>query len=192
MVTTRQKPTARRSASLLLMLACVLLSGCSVLPLPFFGKTKVSHEIPLMQQNPDIVIETPAPTDDATTLLMDSMPKPSAPRRVARPRTRPNRTAPPQTASNRMAPGELVGFEFDSVLRVLRKPDSVQKNALSVVWVYSDAGCRLDLFFYPDIETAKFHLLKYELRKNEGEKLVDNSACMQQFMATRNDGPYTQ
>jgi hypothetical protein len=192
MVTTRQRPTAPGSVMLLLVLSCAMLSGCSFLPLPFFGKTKVSHEIPLMPQAPDIVIETPVPTDDASTLLMQPMPKPAARRRIARPRTRANPIAPPQTASSSMAPAELVGFEFASVLRVLRKPDSVQKNALSIVWVYSDSGCRLDLFFYPDIETAKFHLLKYELRKLEGEKAVDNSACMQQFMATRSDGLYTQ
>lgn len=177
---------------LFLALSCAMLSGCSVLPLPFFGKPKVSHEIPLMQQAPEIVIETPVPTDDATTLLGEPAPKPAPPRRVARPRVRANRSAPPQPSSNSMAPAELVGFEFDSVLKVLRKPDSVQKNALSVVWVYSDAGCRLDLFFYPDIETAKFHLLKYELRKQEGERAVDNSACMQQFMTTRSDGLYAQ
>jgi hypothetical protein len=89
-------------------------------------------------------------------------------------------------------PAELVGFNFDSVLAVLRQPDTVERNALSVVWTYSGSDCTLQLYFYPDIQTAVFRLLKYELKGSSGEKLNDGGACMQPMMAMRKDGSQSQ
>ena len=80
----------------------------------------------------------------------------------------------------------LVGSNFDSVLAVLRRPDMVERNALSVVWTYSGSDCTLQLYFYPDIQTSVFRLLKYELKGTGGEKLNDGTACMQPMMALRN------
>ena len=89
-------------------------------------------------------------------------------------------------------PADLVGFNFDSVLEVLRQPDSVEKNALSVVWTYSGFDCTLQLYFYPDIQTAIFRLLKYELKDSSGEKLNGGGACMQPMLAARKDGFQSQ
>jgi hypothetical protein len=95
--------------------------------------------------------------------------------------------APPRTVE----PAELVGFNFDSVLEVLRQPDAVEKNALSVVWTYAGSDCTLQLYFYPDIQTAVFRLLKYELKDSSGGKLNGGGACMQPMMASR-DGSQSQ
>jgi len=89
-------------------------------------------------------------------------------------------------------PAQLVGFNFDSVLAVLRQPDAVEKNALSVVWTYAGSDCTLQLYFYPDIQTAVFRLLKYELKGSSGERLNDGGACMQPMMAMRKDGSQSQ
>jgi hypothetical protein len=87
----------------------------------------------------------------------------------------------------RIAPGELVGSDFSAVLEVLRKPDAVENSALTVVWTYSESDCMLRLFFYPDIQTTTFHVLKYDLRNASGERLDDNSPCMQHLTAMKND-----
>jgi hypothetical protein len=100
---------------------------------------------------------------------------------------------PPVSAAPRtVEPAELVGFNFDSVLTVLRQPDAVEKNALSVVWTYAGSDCTLQLYFYPDIRTAVFRLLKYELKGSSGEKLNGGGVCMQPMMATRKDGSQSQ
>jgi len=100
---------------------------------------------------------------------------------------------PPVSAAPRtVEPAELVGYNFDSVLAVFRQPDAVEKNALSVVWTYAGSDCTLQLFFYPDIQTAVFRLLKYELKGNSGEKLNESGACMQPMMAMRKDGSQSQ
>jgi len=87
----------------------------------------------------------------------------------------------------RIQPAELVGFDFSSIREVLRRPDDVQSSALSVVWVYTESMCTLRLFFYPDIQTRIFHLLKYDVRGMSGERLNDSSLCMQKLAAARKD-----
>jgi hypothetical protein len=88
-----------------------------------------------------------------------------------------------------VAPDELVGSDFSTVRDVLRQPDYVQYSALTVVWAYSGSGCTLRLFFYPDIQTRRFHVLKYDLRSAAGDKMSDGGACMQHLAVTKNDDP---
>jgi hypothetical protein len=99
---------------------------------------------------------------------------------------------PPAATPRTVEPAELVGYNFDSVLAVLRQPDAVERNALSVVWTYSGSDRTLQLYFYPDIQTAVFRLLKYELKRASGERLNDGGACMQPMMAMRKDGAQSQ
>jgi hypothetical protein len=49
----------------------------------------------------------------------------------------------------------------------------------------------LRLFFYPEIATAKFHLLKYEFKSPTGERLAESSVCMQHITLARNDAGST-
>jgi hypothetical protein len=114
------------------------------------------------------------------------------PRRPPPPRPASAQPSPPAAAPRTVEPAELVGYNFDSVLGVLRQPDAVERNALSVVWTYAGSECTLQLFFYPDIQTAVFRLLKYELKGNSGEKLNDGGTCMQPMMAMRKDGTQSQ
>jgi hypothetical protein len=88
----------------------------------------------------------------------------------------------PQAAPRAVEPAALVGSNFESVLAVLRQPDTVERNALSVVWTYAGSACTLQLYFYPDIQTTVFRLLKYELKGPGGERLNDGTACMQPMM----------
>lgn len=70
-----------------------------------------------------------------------------------------------------------------SILHVLRSPDSVNNDNLSVVWTYAPPGCTLRLFFYPDIKTTVFHLLKYDFRDSAGDMLMPGDACMDSMLA---------
>src|SRR5262245_51017154 len=113
--------------------------------------------------------------NEMASLMRPPRPRP-APPAPARPRApqRPASIVPPALANQPpIMPAALVGFSFDSVLEVLRMPDSVEKNALSVVWTYAEADCTLQLYFYPDIQTTVFHVLKYDLKSAKGEKLND-------------------
>ncbi len=187
------------------------LSGCARLGL--FQAEPIAVAAP--PPAPPLVVEPPRPAEfpelaigaqivDAPAMAgeMPAREPPAAapPAPIAAPR-RPAPTrqasapppAPPASAAPRtVEPGELVGYNFDSVLAVLRQPDAVEKNALSVVWTYAGSDCTLQLYFYPDIQTAVFRLLKYELKRASGEKLNDGGACMQPMMAMRKDGSQSQ
>jgi hypothetical protein len=189
------------------------LSSCSTLGGLFQSDSPMVAEAP---PGPPVVVEPPRPAEfpelavgaqivDAPGMMeiapasepqvASAMPPPrnAAPRRPA-----PMRQAsaqppsPPAAAPRTVEPAELVGYNFDSVLAVLRQPDAVEKNALSVVWTYSGPDCTLQLYFYPDIQTTVFRLLKYELKGSTGEKLNDGGACMQPMMAMRKDGSQSQ
>jgi len=97
---------------------------------------------------------------------------------------------PPPPELEAVAPADLVGSDFSSVLQVLRQPDNVEESSLSVVWTYR-SECRVQLYFYPDIKTRVFRLLKYDLKDSSGEKPANSNACMRSIMVAKNDEPAT-
>lgn len=202
-----QREPARWRIAALTLLGASLLSACT--NFAFLHPRKVAME---MTQPPEPQVSVPETPEVEST----QAPRPAVPPAMnARPRATqmarrnvtPRGAVPPATPASivppaltaptvpqvqPIAPGELVGFSFDSVLEVLRKPDTVEKNALSVVWTYAEADCTLQLYFYPDIQTTVYHLLKYDLKSAKGEKLSDTGACMQPLMAMRKDGAQSQ
>jgi len=209
------KPLGRTGGCRWLFIGLVLsvapvLSSCASLGLFQPEAPAVSQASP----EPPIVVEPPRPMEfpelavgaqivDAPGMREMATPEPqiasempparnAMPRRPAPPRQASAQPPSPPAAPRTVEPAELVGYNFDSVLAVLRQPDAVERNALSVVWTYAGSDCTLQLYFYPDIQTSVFRLLKYELKANSGEKLNEGAACMQPMMAMRKDGTQSQ
>ena len=163
--------------------AALILSGCG---------TQTSFRNPFAPE-PMAAAPSPEPAPpavpEAATEMPIVVPPPDPPqtaivKRKTVPKKRPVRV---RRAPASIAPAELVGFESDAVLDVLRKPDSIRKEALPIVWTYSYAGCTLRLFFYPEIESEKFRVLKFDLRDRNGQKLNNTAECMQKFMVAKNN-----
>jgi len=188
------------------LLGASLLSGCAnfaflrprEMPMEMTQPPAPQASVPEMPQVEST--QAPRPMVPMPPVRPTQMARRATPRGAVPPAT-PASIVPPALAApavpagpqvQPVAPGELVGFSFDSVLEVLRKPDTVEKNALSVVWTYAEADCTLQLYFYPDIQTTVYHLLKYDLKSAKGEKLSDTGACMQPLMAMRKDGAQSQ
>ena len=206
------KPIGRtgRTRWLLLGLALVFapaLSGCSSLleAEPAVASVPPPEPPPVVEPPPPAefpelaggaqILDAPAMTQDIPVSEPPAAAPPvpaAAPRRPPPTRQASAQPPTPPAASRTVEPAELVGYNFDSVLAVLRQPDAVEKNALSVVWTYAGSDCTLQLFFYPDIQTAVFRLLKYELKRASGERVNDSGACMQPMMALRKDGSQSQ
>jgi len=202
------EPMGRTGVTRWLLLGLALaiapaLSACASLGL-FQAEPPAISEAP---PEPPPVVEPPRPAEFPELAVgaqildapMAEPPSPTEPPAANATPPAPTRQAsvqppnPPASAAPRtVEPADLVGFNFDSVLGVLRQPDAVEKNALSVVWTYAGSDCTLQLYFYPDIQTAVFRLLKYELKRNSGEKLNESGACMQPMMAMRKDGSQPQ
>lgn len=129
------------------------------------------------------VEEMKPPAQMASRMASKAPPAPKP--RHARPGT-PNEAAPKGPAP-RIAPADLIGSDFAEVLRLIRQPDTVQTNALAIVWTYSEPVCKLQLYFYPDIETTTFHVLKYDLKDAAGGRLENAGLCMQRILVAKND-----
>ena len=171
--------------------ATLVLASCSSLP---FGSL-FSKPQPMMAR--EIIAVPPDAREVPVQQPMLALPEPSnpgapqvamnVPRPPQRPPTPVMKPAPPQEIEA-VAPADLVGFDFASVRHVLRQPDTIQNSALSVVWTY-DADCTLQLFFYPDIKTKVFRVLKYDLKDSSGDMPANSSACMRSIMVAKNDEP---
>ncbi len=206
MDTIGQRGPARWRIAALTLLGASLLSGCANFsflrpreaPMEMTQPPEPQASVPEMPQVETTQAPKPAPPMNARPARPTQMARRGATPRGAVPPATPASIVPPALGTpsvpqvQPIAPAELVGFSFDSVLEVLRKPDMVEKNALSMVWTYAEADCTLQLYFYPDIETTVYHLLKYDLKSAKGEKLNDTGACMQPLMAMRKDGAQSQ
>ncbi len=179
-----------RSCVLGLLPTILILAGCSAL-----------HGVEREQMAGKTAIAPPAeerliqPLVQSPKISEPEMPKvasrtPNAKDSPARkPATPPKRPPLPKLAEPAVvAPADLVGLDFSSVLQVLRKPDTVQSSALSIVWTYSEPTCTLQLFFYPDIQTKIFRLLKHDL-KSAADGAAERNACMRDIMVVKNDEP---
>jgi hypothetical protein len=173
------------------LLAAIVLAGCmTVAPVeeePIPDQVAITPEIePPPEPAPPEIIDPLAPNVPQPRM------KPPIPRSViarlaankANDGAKPNASgdSSEETEAESVAPGELVGSDFTSVLEVLRDPDAVQESALTVVWTYSETDCTVLLYFYPDIQTTTFHLLKYDIRSAAGERLDDSKVCMKHLV----------
>jgi hypothetical protein len=169
-----------------------MLAGCSALHglerEQTAGETAIigppAEEIPAEEMPAEPMVQPPKISKPEMPRIASRTPntKDSATRKKAAPPKRP--PLPKLAESVIVAPADLIGFDFSSVLQVLRRPDTVQSNALSIVWTYSEPGCTLQLFFYPDIQTKIFRLLKHDLKG-----AAEGNACMRDMMAMKNDEP---
>ena len=174
------------------LFAGLLLCGCTALhlnpaPMP---QAVVTPEPPAPAPLP----EAAKPAAEAAPAQMASVERPPPsmipprprPPPVTTPRPKPSEPPPPPPSIPDM--NTLIGADFDGILNVFRSPDTVQKNALYVVWIYSPPGCTLQLFFYPDIRTTQFHLLKFDLKSTLRDVPTDGPQCMQGILAPEHRG----
>ena len=190
---SRTRHLAHAMGLMPLSAATLVLASCSSLPFHSIFSTSSqpmpareiiavpppdAREVPVRQPK----LALPAPTNPGAPQVAMNVPRP--PQRPPTPVMKP---APPQEVGA-VAPADLVGFDFTSVRHVLRQPDAIENSALSVVWKY-ETDCTLQLFFYPDIKTKVFRVLKYDLKDSNGEMPANSSACMRSIMVAKNDEP---
>ena len=188
---SRTRHIPQRMGMMALPAAALVLASCGSMPLqslfsrsapppmrPVIMSPAETREIPV--QEPKLALPTPMnPRPPVVASVMSARP-PRPPMPMMKP--------PPPVEMDAVLPADLVGSDFSSVLQVLRHPDNVEESSLSVVWTYQ-TECRLQLYFYPDIRTRVFRLLKYDLKDSSGERPANSNACMRSIMVAKNDGP---
>ena len=111
-------------------------------------------------------------------------PPPAEPPRKPKPR-HVERRPQPQRQVAMVDPTALVGMKPTAVGKLLGSPSSIAKDELSLVWTYAADGCALKVYFYPDLKTTDFHVLKFSLAGADGKKLDADAPCRRKLLAVR-------
>lgn len=130
--------------------------------------------------------QEPAPEAEAAPpeTPLPPPPEPEKPKAVKR---APAKAAepPPEPEIAMVDPDTLVGMRPDAVGKLLGTPDSIGKEEMSLIWTYSADGCALRVYFYPDLKTSDFHVLKFSLAGEDGKPLDKEAPCRRKLLALK-------
>src|SRR5438874_2625070 len=96
---------------------------------------------------------------------------------------------PHQKALPSVDPDHLIGLTPDAVRQLLGPPARIESYDLSRAWVYASGGCSFRLFFYPNLNTASFRVLKYGGSNGNGELMDVSDVCIRRILTEGKDAP---
>jgi len=82
-------------------------------------------------------------------------------------------------------PDHLIGLAPGAVKQLLGPPVRVENSDLSRAWVYASGGCSFRLFFYPNLNTAAFQVLKYGSNDGNGDLLDVSDVCIRHILMAK-------
>lgn len=101
--------------------------------------------------------------------------------------TAPLPSPPPRKPARPALDGEaLVGLTMAEAWELLAAPSDTAQESPATVWTYQHAGCRLELFFYFDLESEEQRTLAYDL--DAGTEAAGNTRFCLQELAERGAG----
>ena len=65
---------------------------------------------------------------------------------------------------------------------MMGEPSSTREEPPTKLWVYRLHKCTMEVTFYPDVETRKFHALNYEVTNDDGSPKRQQQ-CLAEFSA---------
>lgn len=83
-------------------------------------------------------------------------------------------------------PKTLLGLDPSGVEKRLGTPTRMENGTLSRKWVYATPGCSFSVFFYPNVNSTSFRVLKYGSNKDSGEEIDGTDACVRKILTARN------
>lgn len=84
-------------------------------------------------------------------------------------------------------PETLIGMDTQSVQKLLGAPARIKNDELSREWVYASPGCSFRVFFYPNLNSASFRVLKYGSRGDNGELLGVSDVCVRRILTAKSN-----
>lgn len=77
---------------------------------------------------------------------------------------------------------DLIGLTTAETFDLLAKPMETAKESPATVWTYEYAGCRLELFFYFDLESQEQRTLAFDLNPG-GDAIGAEAFCLRSLAA---------
>jgi hypothetical protein len=121
-------------------------------------------------------VEVSTPKSAPPVKFAQRVKKPQRERRVA--------DSPHQKMSS-IDPDQLIGLTPGAVRQLLGPPVRIENNELSHAWVYASGGCSFRLFFYPNLNTASFRVLKYGGNDSNGDLMGVSDVCIRNILTAR-------
>jgi len=90
-----------------------------------------------------------------------------------------------QPEASPIDPGRLIGMAPKAVRELLGPPLRVESYDLSREWIYASNGCSFRVFFYPNLNTAAFRVLKYGGNDGNGELMDVSDVCIRHILTAR-------
>jgi hypothetical protein len=87
--------------------------------------------------------------------------------------------------SSSIDPRRLIGMAPGAVRELLGPPLRIESYDLSREWVYASNGCSFRIFFYPNLNTAAFRVLKYGGNDGNGELMDVSDVCIRHILTAR-------
>ena len=167
----------RRLAPIILSISGALaLSSCASLN-PF-----APHRRPAAASTPPLVLSQPHPPAAA---VPEPTPRPFHPHPATRRHPLAAEARVPRPRRTMIVPESLIGLRPDQVSGQLGRPRKIAKDGPGLVWRYVAAGCGLNVYFFPDLRTNQFHVLKFSLEGADGKALDVNAPCRRQLLALK-------
>jgi hypothetical protein len=82
-------------------------------------------------------------------------------------------------------PGHLIGLAPGAVRQLLGPPARVEYSDLSREWIYASGGCSFRVFFYPNLNTASFRVLKYGGNHGNGDLMDVSDVCIRHILMAK-------
>lgn len=83
----------------------------------------------------------------------------------------------PKSKPEIVDPKELVGLDKSAIAEILGEPHRITLAQPATVWAWEQDGCRMRMFFYPDLARQSFRALTYEIStaaKNKSQRARDS------------------
>jgi hypothetical protein len=127
---------------------------------------------------PPVAVSAPAEEQPAPK----PEPKPS-PKKKARSRPEPVSRVERPTID----PKTLIGLDQAGVRHILGSPSRVKSDHLSLTWIYRTPSCSMQVVFYPSLEDASFHVLKFAGSNKDGSPADSPDACVSHILIARSN-----
>ena len=82
-------------------------------------------------------------------------------------------------------PDQLIGMEPSAVRKLLGTPVRTRNDQLPREWIYGTGRCSFRVFFYPNLNTASFRVLKYGSSDGNGELIDTSDVCIRHILTAR-------
>jgi hypothetical protein len=81
-------------------------------------------------------------------------------------------------------PVNLIGLGPDAVTDLIGTPTEVREEPPATVWVYDRGDCRLEVFFYMDMQSESLRSLAIDVKGNVASE-VQKQSCLARVLSQR-------